>query len=209
MAARIATWTTRPDPHRPDLRAAARAVLAGDGRGFVLQPWQVGLTSIDASEGGEAVVPPGCGVGKGWLDARIREAARGAARASGADLDPLDRHRHGPAAAEAQRREPVAALAPRQLVEQRRDDPRAAGPDRVPERDRAAVDVDAVPVEPELAAVGQRLRGERLVDLDQVVLVGRDPRPRAPARGRPRSGRGTASAARPRPARSRRPGPAA
>ena len=36
------------------------------------------------------------------------------------------------------------------------------------ERDRAAVDVDLRPVEAELAAVGQRLGGERLVDLDEV-----------------------------------------
>ena len=46
--------------------------------------------------------------------------------------------------------------------------------DRVAERDRAAVDVDLVPVEAELAAVGQHLRGERLVDLDQVEGLGRE-----------------------------------
>ena len=37
-----------------------------------------------------------------------------------------------------------------------------------PERDCAAVHVDLVPVEAELAAVGQRLGGEGLVDLDEV-----------------------------------------
>ena len=41
------------------------------------------------------------------------------------------------------------------------------------ERDRTAVDVDLVPVEPELAAVGQRLGRERLVDLDEVERVDR------------------------------------
>ena len=58
-------------------------------------------------------------------------------------------------------------------MEQRRDDPGAGRADRVPERDRAAVDVDLVPVEAELAAVGQGLRGERLVDLDQVERLDR------------------------------------
>ena len=37
--------------------------------------------------------------------------------------------------------------------------------------DRAAVDVDAVPVPAERAAVGERLHGERLVGLDQVVVA--------------------------------------
>ena len=45
--------------------------------------------------------------------------------------------------------------------------------DRVAERDRAAVDVDLVPVEAELATVGEGLRGERLVDLDQVERLDR------------------------------------
>ena len=55
------------------LPAAARAVLAGDGRSWVLQPWQVAYL-VDVSEGREGFVPPACGVGKGWLDARLREA---------------------------------------------------------------------------------------------------------------------------------------
>jgi hypothetical protein len=55
------------------LRAASRALLAGDGRGFVLQPWQVAYL-VAMSDGRKGVVPPGCGVGKGWLDARLREA---------------------------------------------------------------------------------------------------------------------------------------
>lgn len=62
----------------PDLDAdagaeAARRVLAGDGRAFVLQPWQIAYL-FALTEGRPGVVPPGCGVGKGWLDARLREA---------------------------------------------------------------------------------------------------------------------------------------
>ena len=54
-------------------RTPMRRVLAGDGRGFVLQPWQIAYL-FALAEGRPGFVPPGCGVGKGWLDARLREA---------------------------------------------------------------------------------------------------------------------------------------
>ncbi|HEX5589709.1 MAG TPA: hypothetical protein VFX65_05420 [Candidatus Limnocylindrales bacterium] len=66
----------REDPGVVDLGAAARRVLEDDGRTFVLQPWQVAYC-VALSEGRPAVVPPGCGVGKGWLDARLRAALAG------------------------------------------------------------------------------------------------------------------------------------
>src|SRR5919205_677248 len=92
---------------------------------------------------------------------------------TGGSSDSLEGRRDGAAAAETQRRHAVAALAAAQLVEQGRDDSRSRGADRVPERDRAAIDVDLVPVEPQLAPIGERLRGKRLVDLDEVELVDR------------------------------------
>jgi hypothetical protein len=52
---------------------AARRVLDGDGISFVLQPWQVAYL-FALVEGRTPVLPPGCGVGKGWLDAQLREA---------------------------------------------------------------------------------------------------------------------------------------
>ncbi|MCI0582274.1 MAG: hypothetical protein L0227_05155 [Chloroflexi bacterium] len=52
---------------------AARRVLDADGNAFVLQQWQVAYL-LALVEGRPPVVPPGCGVGKGWLDARLREA---------------------------------------------------------------------------------------------------------------------------------------
>ncbi len=58
------------------LATAARSVLAGDGRGYALQPWQIAYC-VALTEGREPYVPPGCGVGKGWLDARLREALAG------------------------------------------------------------------------------------------------------------------------------------
>ena len=62
----------RPSSEDP-VRRAARALLAKDGRAFALQPWQVAWL-VATSEGRAGVVPPGCGVGKGWLDERMREA---------------------------------------------------------------------------------------------------------------------------------------
>ena len=52
---------------------AARRVLDGDGRAFVLQPWQIAYL-FALVEGRTPVVAPGCGVGKGWLEARLRES---------------------------------------------------------------------------------------------------------------------------------------
>ena len=103
--------------------------------------------------------------------------------------------------------------APPHLVQQGGHDPRAGAAERMPDGDRAAVDVDPVRVGLELVHDRHRLRRERLVDLDQVHLVqlpAPGPGPgswRAPARSpcspgarrpprRPRSGPGA----------SRRPG---
>src|SRR6185436_1181245 len=85
--------------------------------------------------------------------------------------DALERGRDRSAAAEAQGREAVVALAPAQLVQQGRDDSRSRGADGMAERDGPAVDVDLVPVEAELAPVGDGLRGECLVDLDEVEVA--------------------------------------
>ena len=71
---------------------------------------------------------------------------------------------------DAERREAVAAVAPTQLVEQRDDEARAAHPERMPERDRAAVHVDLLLVEAELPHDREALRRERLVELDEVEI---------------------------------------
>jgi hypothetical protein len=64
---------TAPAPTPAALAAAARLLLARDGREHVLQPWQVAYL-VALTDGRQGHVPPGCGVGKGWLDARLREA---------------------------------------------------------------------------------------------------------------------------------------
>src|SRR3954465_5858388 len=53
---------------------------------------------------------------------------------------------HGIAAAEAQRGQPALQPSVLQCVKQRREYTRPARADRVTERDRAAVDVDAIPI---------------------------------------------------------------
>ena len=84
---------------------------------------------------------------------------------------PLEQRGLALADADAQRREPVAAAAAAQLVRERDDEPGAAHAERVAERDRAAVDVHALLVEAEVAHDGEALRGEGLVQLDQVDVA--------------------------------------
>src|SRR5690606_18839682 len=85
--------------------------------------------------------------------------------------DALDRKRDGVATAEAERRDTALRVALLQRVQQCDQDARARRADRVTERDGAAVHVDAVPVPAQLATIGQSLHRERLVRLDQVVVV--------------------------------------
>src|SRR5690554_4393845 len=69
--------------------------------------------------------------------------------------DPLDGKGHGVAAAEAERGEAVLRVARVHGVDECDEHAGAGGADRVAERDRAAIHVDAVPVPAEFAAVGQ------------------------------------------------------
>ena len=70
-------------------------------------------------------------------------------------------------------RQPTLEAALAQSVDQRNDDPAAASANRVPERDGAAVYVQAVPVQAERSPVGQNLGRERLVQLDQIIVIER------------------------------------
>ena len=74
------------------------------------------------------------------------------------------------AAAAAQRRGADAAAAALQLERQVQGDPGAGHADRVAQRDGAAVDVDLVLVDAQLAGRDEPDRGERLVDLDEVEV---------------------------------------
>src|SRR4051794_30000608 len=89
--------------------------------------------------------------------------------------DPEDQRVALPAAA-AQRGRAGAATAAAQLEREVQRDARAGHADRVTERDGAAVDVDLLGVEAEVAHRLDADRRERLVDLDEVEVAGGEAR---------------------------------
>ena len=90
-------------------------------------------------------------------------------------IERFDDHRDALTAADAGGRHAVLLAAPPQLEQQRQQQARAAGAERMAERDRAAVDVDLVAIEAQLLLAREILRRERLVDLDQVEIGERQP----------------------------------
>src|SRR5206468_8486504 len=78
-------------------------------------------------------------------------------------------------AADAHRDEPVARLAATELVQHRPDQARAAHPVGVTDRDRAAVRIQSLRIDPQAVAAVDRLRRERLVELDEVDVLQGDP----------------------------------
>jgi hypothetical protein len=55
-------------------------------------------------------------------------------------------------------------------VDERRHEPRPAHPQRVADRDRAAIDIHTLGIEPQLPHHDQRLTRERLIELDEVEV---------------------------------------
>src|SRR5712691_7949734 len=78
--------------------------------------------------------------------------------------------------ADTERGQPIAGAAPAQLVQQRYDKPRAAHAEWMAERDRTAVHVQLLLVEPELASDHEALRRERLVELHEIEVADTDTR---------------------------------
>ena len=66
---------------------------------------------------------------------------------------------------------PVRDVSPAHLVQECHRDASSRGADGMPQRDGSAVDVDALHGELQLPVTGQDLRGERLVQLDQSVVM--------------------------------------
>src|SRR4051812_1324194 len=77
------------------------------------------------------------------------------------------------AAADAHRDHRVTTLAALKLAQDSRGQLRARAAKRVAQGDGAAVDVDLLRVESEFADDGERLRGKRLVQFNQINLVKR------------------------------------
>src|SRR5947199_110137 len=76
-----------------------------------------------------------------------------------------------PAAADAERREPLLGVAALHLVEERDQNPRPRRADRVADGDGAAIDVDDIGVPAHFLVDRAGLRRESLVGLDQVEVV--------------------------------------
>src|SRR5262249_36409003 len=93
---------------------------------------------------------------------------------------PLQRERDALAHADAHGGERKLAAALLQTVHRGQGKARPRHAERVPERDRAAVRIDVLGVigNAELAQAGDALRGERLVDLDQIEIADLQAKPR-------------------------------
>ena len=190
-------------PGRVPLRALRRGWRSGHGRRMAAR-WAPRATRVTSApplgEAGAVVRADPAGT----KDDEPHDAGRPRRRTEA--FRPARRPRRRTPRRRGTRREPVAALAPGQLVEERGDDPAPDAPIGWPSA--TAPPLTFFPSEPEPAAVGEGLGGEGLVDLDEIERpIGISSR--RGAAGRLRSGPGTATSARPRPARSRRAGRAA
>src|SRR3954463_11413477 len=86
---------------------------------------------------------------------------------------PFDAQCNGIAATETECGQSRSCVPVLHRIEQRGQYASAAGADRMTERDRAPIDVQAVPLPSELIAVGERLRGECLVGFDEIIMIHR------------------------------------
>src|SRR5579885_872160 len=84
-------------------------------------------------------------------------------------------HAHGDAhaAADAERGEALLGVALLHLIEQRGENARARGADRMTEGDGAAIDVELGRIEAELLADRDRLCSEGLIGLDEIKILHR------------------------------------
>src|SRR4051812_27498823 len=84
---------------------------------------------------------------------------------------PFEDRRQALSYPDAERRDAARGAGASHLVDQRRGQAGAAATKRVTDRNRAAVDVQFCVVDAQLALAGEGLRGERLVQLEQVDAV--------------------------------------
>src|SRR5215470_20422997 len=94
-----------------------------------------------------------------------------AAEASGSVAG--DAHGNTHAAADAQGRQALLGIAALHLEQKRIENAGTGGPDRVPDGDGAAVDVDLLGVPAEPLVDGAGLGGEGLIGLDQIEILDR------------------------------------
>src|SRR5688572_20799330 len=89
-------------------------------------------------------------------------------------LHSLENSRRAHAATDAHRHQAIARVAPPHFVEHRSGQLRAGAAERVAERDRAAVHVQASGIDRQLAQAREHLRRESLVELHQIHLLERE-----------------------------------
>src|SRR5258708_13094127 len=85
--------------------------------------------------------------------------------------DAFDRDGGGFAAADAERGDATLQIVRLERAEQRHDQPRAGGADRMTERTGAAVDVQLLPGNAEIALRGHRHHRKRFIDFEQVDVA--------------------------------------
>src|SRR5689334_11991037 len=100
---------------------------------------------------------------RSMMAARVFAASSFERRGMRPRLDALDQRAGSGAAGGAHRHEADLLVGALELVQQRRDQPRAARSERVAERERAAVDVHAIPVRVQLTTPRRDDRAERFV----------------------------------------------
>src|SRR5579871_839934 len=132
------------------------------------------MTSMPASRRARAMIlaPRSCPSSPGLATTTL--ILRSVAAAGMRSRSDADEDRVALSAARADRGAAQPAAAAAQLVDERGEDSRAGGADRVAERDGAAVDVDALLVDAEHPDRRDHDRCERLVDLPQVDVGGVD-----------------------------------
>src|SRR5437016_257413 len=83
----------------------------------------------------------------------------------------LEEHRNSLPTANAGRGDSIAQFRVTEFTRERKSEPDAGGRQRMPNRNRAAIHIEFVAVDPQLALHSDELRGKRFVDLESIDLT--------------------------------------
>src|SRR3954453_22336170 len=178
--ARDARLAVLPGARRGRGRPAAGTPPASCGRGAGFRRPAPAAPTAPADARRRAASRPADHPESGDTTPRPTLAAADSTRTRAAGLQPLDNGGDRLAEADAHRRQPVTRVAPLELRDKRGRDPRPGGPERVAERNAAAVRIHVSGVvallQPRVREELAHDRGERLVDLDHGDVVPGQPR---------------------------------
>ncbi len=88
--------------------------------------------------------------------------------------EPFEDHGHALATGGTHRLDGELLVALLQGVDRGRGDPRPGHPERMSQRDRSAIDIDPVEVDPDVIDAGKHLGRERLIDLHEIDVTDRE-----------------------------------